>query len=75
MIRRCMWPFPLMRQQNRYEGAMYDERFASLESGLTEGQHHIEFTVTYANGTVKSQDMPIRIIGHVLETAGVHRRR
>jgi hypothetical protein len=42
---------------------------------LPTGQYTIRFRAEYANGTVKEADVPIRIIGNALGTAGVHRLR
>jgi len=58
-----------------YAGEMYDERFSNLVEGIAEGVHTIRFRVLYANGMEKTTDIPVRIIGHVLETVGVHRRQ
>ncbi|MFS0725923.1 PKD domain-containing protein [Paenibacillus sp. 1P07SE] len=58
----------------RYAAEMYDERWGSLASGLTKGPHRVRFTVEYANGVVKTADVPFTIIGNALEAAGVHRR-
>jgi len=60
---------------SRYEGTLYDARFSSLAEGIADGEYTIRFHITYTNGTQKMADVPIRIIGHVLETVGVHRRR
>lgn len=62
-------------QATSYRGEMYEDRFSSLERGLANGTYTIRFQVEYLNGTTKTADVPIRIIGHVLESAGVHRRR
>ena len=59
----------------RYIGELYDERWMSLDAGLPNGIHTVRFEVEYANGTVKTADVPIRIIGSTLGTAGVHRVR
>lgn len=59
----------------RYTGELYDERWMSLTDGLPEGLQVVRFEVTYANGTIKQADVPITIIGNVLSTSGVHRRR
>jgi hypothetical protein len=58
-----------------YQGEIYEERFSSLDRGLATGTYTIRFQVEYMNGTTKTADVPIRIIGHVLESVGVHRRR
>jgi len=62
-------------QAQSYRGEMYEDRFSSLERGLANGTYTIRFKIEYMNGTTKTADVPIRIIGHVLESVGVHRRR
>jgi len=62
-------------QARSYRGEMYEERFSSLERGMANGTYVIRFQAEYVNGTTKTADVPIRIIGHVLESVGVHRRR
>lgn len=64
-----------VRGSEHYEGELYDESFSSLDQGLAVGLHAVKFQVRYVNGTVKTAEVPIRIIGHVLESAGVHRRQ
>jgi PKD repeat protein len=60
---------------NVYTGELYDERWISATDGLPTGTYAIRFRAEYANGTVKEADVPIRIIGNALSTAGVHRLR
>ncbi|MBD2848695.1 PKD domain-containing protein, partial [Paenibacillus sp. IB182496] len=58
-----------------YEAELYDERWQALDTGLAEGEQTVVFTVRYANGVEKTDAVPIRIIGHVLESVQVHRRQ
>ncbi|MDF2924657.1 MAG: hypothetical protein K0R57_3571 [Paenibacillaceae bacterium] len=57
----------------RYTGELYDEILGSLTERLPNGEHTVGFRLTYANGVVKRQDVPIRIIGSVHQAVGVHR--
>ncbi|WP_128657893.1 PKD domain-containing protein [Paenibacillus sp. 598K] len=59
----------------QYDGELYDERWSSVTEGLPKGAQHIRFTVEYANGVVKTTEVPIHILGNVLESVGVHRRQ
>jgi hypothetical protein len=61
--------------ERRYAAELYDERWGSFDSGLPKGLHRVRFDVEYANGVVKTAEVPFRIIGHVLESVGVHRRQ
>ncbi|GBF77336.1 hypothetical protein PA598K_05880 [Paenibacillus sp. 598K] len=61
--------------ERRYAAELYDERWGSFDSGLPKGLHRVHFDVEYANGVVKTAEVPFRIIGHVLESVGVHRRQ
>jgi hypothetical protein len=58
-----------------YAGELFNQSFQSLTSGLPEGMQTIHFRIRYANGVDKTQDIPVNIIGPVLETVGVHRRQ
>jgi hypothetical protein len=58
-----------------YAGELFNQAFQSLTSGLPEGIQMIHFRIRYANGVDRTQDIPVNIIGPVLETVGVHRRR
>lgn len=60
---------------NRFEGTLYDDRLQSATEGLPEGELPIRFRIVYANGVVREQMVPIRIIGSVLTAVGVHRRQ
>ncbi|WP_188533766.1 PKD domain-containing protein, partial [Paenibacillus abyssi] len=65
----------LASEANRYYSEFHDERWASLTEGLPKGMHMIRFTVEYKNGTVKTVDVPIQIIGSTFEIVRIHRRR
>ncbi|KIL38868.1 hypothetical protein SD70_23670 [Gordoniibacillus kamchatkensis] len=58
-----------------FSGELFDPKLLSLTEGLPEGLQTIHFRIRYANGVDKTQDIPVRIIGSVLETVGVHRRQ
>ncbi|WP_164821386.1 PKD domain-containing protein [Paenibacillus koleovorans] len=58
-----------------YLGELFDERFVSAETGLEEGLLPVHFQVIYSNGVVRTQIVPVRIIGSVQEIVGVHRQR
>ncbi|PLT46450.1 Beta-galactosidase [Paenibacillus pasadenensis] len=58
-----------------YAGELHDERWAHLTDGLSKGAYTIRFEVVYRNGTRKTADVPIRIIGSALGAAGVHRKQ
>ncbi|WP_158560658.1 PKD domain-containing protein [Paenibacillus contaminans] len=57
----------------RFTGQLFDERLQSVTEGLPEGIHPIHFRIRYANGVVKEEDVPVRIIGGVNGFVGVHR--
>lgn len=59
----------------RFEGTLYDDRLQSATEGLPEGELPIRFRIVYANGVVREQIVPVRIIGSVLAAFGVHRRQ
>ena len=58
----------------RYTAELHDERWSSLTEGLPKGLQRIRFTVQYTNGVVKSTEVPVRILGSVLDSVGVHRK-
>ncbi|MFC0212298.1 PKD domain-containing protein [Paenibacillus chartarius] len=60
-------------EPNRYAGELFDEKLLLLTGGLPEGLQPVHFQIRYANGVVKNREIPVRIIGKVLETVGVHR--
>ncbi len=60
---------------NHYKGELFDEQFLSLTAGLPEQVIDIHFEIVYANGIRKQTSVPIRIIGSVYESVGVHRRQ
>ena len=75
--RRLLTTTPLSRVGTtlQYGGEMYDERWSSVTEGLPKGAQRIRFTVEYVNGVIKTAEVPIHIIGNVLESVGVHRRQ
>ncbi len=58
----------------RYTAELHDERWSSLTEGLPKGLQRIRFTVQYTNGVVKTTEVPVRILGSVLDSVGVHRK-
>ncbi|WP_158289653.1 CARDB domain-containing protein [Paenibacillus flagellatus] len=59
----------------RFEGTLFDERFLSATEGIPEGVLPIVFTIRYANGVTKTEEVPVRIIGNANEAVQVHRRQ
>jgi len=57
------------------EGELFDEMWMSETDGFPEGVMPVHFRIRYANGVVKTEDVPIRIIGNVYEAVNVHRRQ
>ncbi|AJY73652.1 hypothetical protein VN24_02180 [Paenibacillus beijingensis] len=62
-------------EANHYAGRLYDSRWSSLTDGLDKGLYTLRFEVLYRNGTVKTANVPFRIIGSVYKAGGVHRRQ
>lgn len=58
---------------NRFMGELYDPVLASLTGGLPDGLNTVHFRITYSNGIVKTEDIPVNILGNVRGFAGVHR--
>jgi PKD repeat protein len=58
-----------------FEGELFDEMWMSETDGFPEGVMPVHFRIRYANGVVKTEDVPIRIIGNVYEAVNVHRRQ
>ncbi|WNR43159.1 PKD domain-containing protein [Paenibacillus roseipurpureus] len=56
-----------------YKGELFDSKFQSFTEGLPKGAHTIHFQIRYRNGIVKTEDVPIEIIGNVQQSVGVHR--
>jgi hypothetical protein len=56
-----------------YRGELFDESWMEIGKGLPQGVLQVHFRVEYSNGIVKEKQVPIRIIGHVYESVGVHR--
>jgi hypothetical protein len=60
---------------NRYSGQLYDNKLMSPETGLPKGLQQIHFRITYGNGVIREQTVPVNIIGFALGTSTVHRRQ
>ncbi|MBD0381080.1 PKD domain-containing protein [Paenibacillus sedimenti] len=56
-----------------YKGELFDPKFQSYTEGLPQGPHLIHFQIRYRNGVVKTEDIPVHIIGNVNKSVGVHR--
>ncbi|MEW9698550.1 PKD domain-containing protein [Paenibacillus sp. SI8] len=56
-----------------FRGDLFDARFQSYTEGIPEGQHSIHFQIRYRNGVVKTEEIPVNIIGNVNKSVGVHR--
>ncbi|WP_135554170.1 glycoside hydrolase family 78 protein [Paenibacillus cymbidii] len=59
----------------RFDGELFDERMLTVPGRLPNGVYQIRFRLRYANGIVKTEDVPITIIGSIHEYVGVHRVR
>ncbi|MEC0228999.1 PKD domain-containing protein [Paenibacillus alba] len=57
----------------RFVGEIFDSKFQSFTEGLPQGLQTIHFRIRYHNGTVKTEDIPVHIIGNVNKSVGVHR--
>lgn len=57
----------------QFKGELYDQVLSSLTKRLPNGEHVVHFRLTYANGKVRLQDVPIRIIGAAQQAVQVHR--
>ncbi|KRF03878.1 hypothetical protein ASG89_03750 [Paenibacillus sp. Soil766] len=64
---------PQLGDNNMYSAELFDSKFQSFTEGLPTGAQTIHFQITYENGTVKNEDIPIEIIGNVQQSIGVHR--
>jgi hypothetical protein len=60
---------------SRYSGQLYDNKLMSPETGLPKGLQQIYFRITYGNGVIREQTVPVNIIGFALGTSTVHRRQ
>jgi PKD repeat protein len=56
-----------------FSGEIFDAKFQSFAEGLPQGLQTIHFQIRYRNGVVKTEDIPVQIIGNVNKSAGVHR--
>ncbi|TXK86018.1 CARDB domain-containing protein [Paenibacillus sp. N3.4] len=56
-----------------FKGELFDPKFQSLTEGLPRGIQHIHFKIQYHNGRVKTESVPVQIIGNVNQSVGVHR--
>jgi hypothetical protein len=69
----CSTILTLSGNPHHFAGELYDDAFSSLSAGLPVGPLPIHFRIRYANGVVKVQDVPVNILGPVLQTISVHR--
>lgn len=56
-----------------FTGEIFDDRLLSLTEGLPKGNQTVHFRITYANGVIKEEDVPVTIIGNAREFVQVHR--
>ncbi|WP_171683581.1 glycoside hydrolase family 78 protein [Paenibacillus planticolens] len=56
-----------------FGGEIFDARFQSFSEGLPLGLQTIHFRIRYRNGVVKTEEIPVHIIGNVNQSVGVHR--
>jgi hypothetical protein len=56
-----------------YMGELFHEAWMEPGAGLPQGLLQVYFRVRYSNGIVKEEQVPIRIIGNVYQSVGVHR--
>ncbi len=56
-----------------FSGELFDAKFQSFAEGLPQGLQTIHFQIRYHNGIVKTEDIPVQIIGNVNKSVGVHR--
>ncbi|MFD0695837.1 PKD domain-containing protein [Paenibacillus sp. GCM10027628] len=56
-----------------FQGELFDPKFQSYTEGLPQGLQQIHFKIRYRNGVVKTEDIPVQIIGNVNKSVGVHR--
>lgn len=56
-----------------FTGELFDNQFQSFTEGLPLGLQTVHFQIRYTNGVVKTEDIPIEIIGYVQQSVGVHR--
>ncbi|MFC3772341.1 PKD domain-containing protein [Paenibacillus sp. GCM10012303] len=59
----------------RFSGRLFDERWMSVTQGFPEAEQIVHFRIRYQNGVVKTEDIPLRIIGNIQEAVQVHRRQ
>ncbi|WP_176706661.1 PKD domain-containing protein [Paenibacillus hemerocallicola] len=59
----------------RFEGTLFDDKFMSATEGIPAGALPIHFRILYANGVVRTEDVPVTIIGNANDAYGVHRRQ
>jgi hypothetical protein len=60
---------------NVFRGQLFNSVLQSLTEGLPKGLQIIHFQIRYVNGVVKTEDIPVNIIGNANQTFGVHRVR
>jgi hypothetical protein len=58
-----------------FEGRLFDDKFMSTAEGIPAGVLPIHFRILYANGVVRTEDVPVTIIGNANDAYEVHRRQ
>ncbi len=58
-----------------YDGQLHDAAFTKSGTSLQNGMHSFTFTAYYSNGTVRTDDVPIEIIGSIYDAFKFHRKR
>ncbi|MDR6548949.1 PKD domain-containing protein [Paenibacillus qinlingensis] len=64
---------PELGDSTMFRGELFDTQFLSFSEGLPRGLQTIHFQITYRNGVIKKEDIPVEIIGNVQQSVGVHR--
>jgi hypothetical protein len=60
---------------NLFRGELFESELQSMTDGLPLGLQNIHFEIRYTNGIVKTENIPVNIIGNVNQSFGVHRVR
>jgi PKD repeat protein len=56
-----------------FDGELFDPILQSMTEGLPIGLQTVHFQIRYRNGVIKTEDIPVHIIGNVNKSVGVHR--
>lgn len=59
----------------RFEGRLFDDKFMSATEGIPLGVLPIHFRIRYTNGVVRTEDVPVNMIGNANDAVDVHRRQ